>query len=56
MAIFILYLNANAAVCLFGRYLERDINTEEIVESLGKRVSDESEQASTYIYKPGKEN
>lgn len=47
MAIFILYLNANAAVCLFGRYLERDINTEEIVESLGKRVSDESEQAST---------
>lgn len=47
MAIFILYLNPDAAVCFFERFLERDSNTEEIVESLGLSTSDESEQTST---------
>lgn len=47
MAIINLYLNLDAAVCFFERYLERDINTKEIVESLEQSASDETEQTRT---------
>lgn len=47
MAIFILYLNPDVAVCFFEKYLERDINTKKITESYGQSASDESEQTST---------
>lgn len=44
---FNLYLILHVAVCLLERYLERDINTKETVESFERSASDESEQTST---------
>lgn len=44
---FDLYLILHAALCLLERYLEKNINTTEIVESFVQSDSAESEQEST---------
>ena len=47
MAMFNLYLILHSAVRLLERYLQKDINTKEIVELFEQSASDESEQTST---------
>lgn len=44
---FNLYLILHDPVCLLEMYLERDVNTKEIVESFEQNASDEPEQTNT---------